>query len=285
MIEERLRYVTYEVSSACDMDCGFCFSDWREQSQELGTLDAEQGISILAGYGLEAINFTGGEPLLRKDITDLIRHAKEEGLTTILTTNGILLEKKIGEIAPYLDFIGLPLDSADPLVHNRLRPTKSLADHHGHILYLIDLLHDQYGGIGLKVNTIVTGQNIDSIQGIGGLIDGKAVSWKLSHFTPLGHGRHHQSEYAVSPEQYQETVIQCRQAHPRMNIIASISHERDDCCRVLSADGHFLMPGKDGLVDLGDIKTARAGILLTGFNAQKHEYFLRKTYPGGKDGR
>jgi len=106
----KIKYLTFEVVPSCNMDCQFCFSEWREQDGALNTEDAKRSIEILQERGLEAINFTGGEPLLRNDIEELLGFAKQSGLTTILSTNGILLERKLPYIAQSLDFIGLPLE-------------------------------------------------------------------------------------------------------------------------------------------------------------------------------
>jgi GTP 3',8-cyclase len=80
-------------------------------SQEIGKI-----IAALASAGVRKIRFTGGEPLLRKDISSLVRDAKSiEGIKTVsLTTNGILLDRHLDDLIDAgLDAINLSLDTLD----------------------------------------------------------------------------------------------------------------------------------------------------------------------------
>jgi MoaA/NifB/PqqE/SkfB family radical SAM enzyme len=276
----KIKYLTYECSASCNMNCRFCFSSWREQSSELNTEQAKHCIDILVDRGLEAINFTGGEPLLRKDIAELLGYCKESRLTTVLSTNGILLREKLPDIAKYLDFVGLPLDSSSYTVHNSMRATKAADNHHAHVLGLIDMINENYPELGVKINTIVTKQNKDSLVGIGDLIQGKTIAWKLSHFIPGAYGKIHQQEFEISAEDYKKAVMECSKKHH--NLVYAAAHARDDSCRILSADGRILLPTKDGLQDLGALAEITEQEMVSGFNEQKNVYFLKKTYPGVK---
>ena len=63
----------------------------------------------------------GGEPLLYPDLAGVLRFAKELGLRTTVTTNGMLLdERHLGHVAPYLDLLAISLDG-DAVRHNNLR--------------------------------------------------------------------------------------------------------------------------------------------------------------------
>lgn len=260
------------------MDCDFCFSEWRDQDKELDTKQAKNVIQYVNRQGLEAINFTGGEPLLRQDVGKIIRFTHDLGLTTILSTNGILLERRIKELADHIDYIGLPLDSSREEIHNYIRPTKATSNHHGMVLGLIDLINENYNHIGLKINTIVTKENADSIVGIGDLVEGKAMSWKLSHFIPSGYGRQFKDKYEISKTEYSSVVEQCRSAYPGINIISSDAYQNDDSCRIISAEGHLLKPGHDGLEDMGKLEEITRNVMLDDFNQAKNERLFRKTY-------
>jgi len=273
-----IKYLTYEISSSCNMDCEFCFSDWRKPSKELNTSESKKGIDQLVALGLEAINFTGGEPLLRKDIAEIISYAKKSGLTTILTTNGILLEEKIKSLCSSLDYIGLPLDSANPAAHNSMRKTSRTDNHHILVLGLVDALSNQYPHVGVKINTLVSRKNKDEVVGIGKLIEGKVLSWKLSHFIASGHGKDYAFEYSISKGNYLHIVGNCQKTHPQMNIVSCAAHERDDCCRVLSSEGHLLRPSESGLIDLGKLDSLSSYQVTEGCNIQKNEHILRSTY-------
>ena len=276
----KIRYLTAEVSSRCDMDCGFCFSFWREQdlAQEMDTEEVIQCLEYLRSRGLEAINFTGGEPLLRGDIDELLQFAHDSGLTTVLSTNGTLLAEKLPYIADYLDFVNLPLDSVLPDVHNQMRPTKAVPDHYQHVGELIDLLSRDYSRIGVKINTLVSGKNRNSIQGIGDLIDGNVIAWKLSQFIASGYGEQHESEFAISGQEYRDVVDGCRRAYPGLNIVSGAAHTCDDRCRILSFAGHLLRPTDSGLEDLGSLLTAPEARLMEGFDATMNRHYFDRAY-------
>jgi MoaA/NifB/PqqE/SkfB family radical SAM enzyme len=261
------------------MDCGFCFSYWREGLKELSTKEAKTIIKFLKEQGLEAINFTGGEPLLRKDIVELIKYSKKLGLSTILTTNGILLKEKIGALAKYLDFIGLPLDSIKPDIHNAMRVTAATRNHQGLVVKLINEISRKYPKIGIKINTIVTKKNKSSLIALGSLLDGKVVSWKLSQFIPGAVGKLHQSDYQITQADFLKVADQCKKKFPKINIIAAVAHSRDSGCRILSTAGHLLKPVGNKLKDLGDIFSVLSKKDDPGFNEKLNNYFYNKTYP------
>jgi cyclic pyranopterin phosphate synthase len=83
---------------------------------ELSSREVGKIIVALASIGIKKIRFTGGEPLLRKDISVLVRQAKSiAGIKTVsLTTNGILLDRHLDELIDAgLDAINLSLDTLD----------------------------------------------------------------------------------------------------------------------------------------------------------------------------
>lgn len=273
-----IKYLTFEVWPDCNMDCNFCFSSWREQYSKVDTQTAKKTIEILNNQGLEAISFTGGEPLLRKDLPELIQYSKELGLTTVLTTNGILLERRLPKIADYVDYVNLPLDSANEEVHNYMRPTKSVENHHQHINDLLNLMQEKYPDIGVKINTMVSKQNYDSILGIGELIKDKTIAWKLSQFISSGYGAEHEDEFKIGLEQYRTSAKECQETYSNMNIIVAEAHSNDDACRVISVDGHLLKPTMQGLEEIGDLLEMTEEEMINEFNSEKNELFFKKTY-------
>lgn len=87
---------TIMLTQRCNLKCIMC-KQWREQSatEELETNDWKKIIKDLKKNGIRNIHFTGGEPLLRKDLAELISFSSKNGLVIGLTTNGILLSQEI----------------------------------------------------------------------------------------------------------------------------------------------------------------------------------------------
>lgn len=108
-------YVTYR----CNLHCDMCGRRAIESEEELTT---EQVIDLqkeFARHGTVVWTFSGGECLVRKDIIELSKSAKDLGMELIIVTNGILLPAK-REIVNYADVIDISIDGTEE-THDRLR--------------------------------------------------------------------------------------------------------------------------------------------------------------------
>ncbi len=81
-----------ELTYACNFRCVHCFNPHHESKDDLGTEFWKSVLGQLAGEGCLVALFTGGEPLVRKDLFDLLAHARNLGMQCILNTNGLLLD-------------------------------------------------------------------------------------------------------------------------------------------------------------------------------------------------
>ncbi len=105
-------FVHFECTYRCNMKCSFC-NVWRKNifKKEATTLEFKQRLFDCWDLGCSVASFTGGEPLLRRDIGKLLEFSSNQlGLFTGLVTNGILLDKKINEISKYTDFLAVSFD-------------------------------------------------------------------------------------------------------------------------------------------------------------------------------
>lgn len=119
-------FCNYFVTLRCNDTCEFC-GIW--QNEEFKTIKEApldtvvRNLRDLKKLGVRYVDFTGGEPLLRADIPQILRASKELGLHNILTTNGILFQDRIYEIASCVDTLLLSLDSPFEDEHDRIRGT------------------------------------------------------------------------------------------------------------------------------------------------------------------
>ena len=97
---ERIWFVPFNITFRCDLNCSFCYAKGRS-NDELTTDEIKTYIiDNIADSNCRWIGFTGGDPLIRSDIFELIEYAKEKGLDTVLGTNGLLLnEDRIQRLA------------------------------------------------------------------------------------------------------------------------------------------------------------------------------------------
>lgn len=212
-----IEYICFEVSAVCNMDCRFCFANWRDNLKQLPYERVIEIIDKLKSYGVKAINLTGGECLLRSDIVEIVKYCKSVGLKTIISTNGIELMNKVS-ILDYIDAINLPLDSCNPLIHNHMRPC-AIDNHHGLILELIDYINRYYPNVLIKVNTMVGKPNINDLVGVGNLLVGKVGSWKLGKFLSSGYGINYDLEFAISDQEYEDAILKVKEKFSDSNII------------------------------------------------------------------
>jgi MoaA/NifB/PqqE/SkfB family radical SAM enzyme len=118
------------VNYNCNLHCPMC-DLWKKPAEcrqgsveKLTTPEMEKVIDDFAAIGTSGVGFTGGEPILRKDVLHLISYARSKGLVTHLSTNGYLMSKK--EVAQRvvssgLDAIAFSIDGVNPQTHDRLR--------------------------------------------------------------------------------------------------------------------------------------------------------------------
>lgn len=111
--------VAWLITGRCNLHC--CYCKWIDQRrvEELGTDSAKDMIDQMKRAGVRLISFTGGEPLVRSDIGDIIRHVKNNGLVCKLNTNGMLVESHLDDLRR-LDLLQISIDGP-PEVQDHLR--------------------------------------------------------------------------------------------------------------------------------------------------------------------
>jgi radical SAM protein with 4Fe4S-binding SPASM domain len=118
--------VFWNLTDRCNLSCSHCYSTsgpGRTTEGELTTAEALGVIDDCADMGVPLILFSGGEPLLREDIWDLARHARDRGLKMALSTNGTLITpdsaRRIRDCG--IEYAGISLDGARAETHDRFR--------------------------------------------------------------------------------------------------------------------------------------------------------------------
>lgn len=122
---DRRPIVVWNITRTCNLKCVHCYSDSEAKSYE-GEMTADEALRVLddlAAFRVPAVLFSGGEPLIRSDIFELIAYARSKGLHVVLSTNGTLIAPEIARrlVALKLAYVGISLDSSEPEVHDRFR--------------------------------------------------------------------------------------------------------------------------------------------------------------------
>lgn len=109
-------YLTYR----CNASCSFC-DIWERPSPYVTLENVKENLISLKKLKVKVIDFTGGEPLLHRDIAKILRMAKEMGFITTLTTNGLLYPKLATSLKGLIDMLHFSLDAATAEKHNMSR--------------------------------------------------------------------------------------------------------------------------------------------------------------------
>jgi len=119
--------VVFNCTSRCNLRCLHCYSssDPNRFGNELTTSQAKQLLSQLVEVDCPVVLFSGGEPLLRNDLFELLGEAKRLGLRTVLSTNGTLIN---ADVADRLDgvgvsYVGISIDGEEKF-HDKFRQTQ-----------------------------------------------------------------------------------------------------------------------------------------------------------------
>jgi len=116
-----IRTCHWEVTKECNLNCLHCISSVGNK-RELNEKSALNVIDVLKDWGCKEIYFTGGEPLVRRDIFNVLRKAKENKMKVGLLSNGTLISNKnIKQIKNYTDEVGISLDGASAKINDLIR--------------------------------------------------------------------------------------------------------------------------------------------------------------------
>ncbi len=208
--------VNFHLWKPCNMQCRFCFATFHDvgpNNLPQGHLPREDCLMVveaLARAGFDKINFAGGEPTLCPWLPELIRRAKELGLTTSIVTNGSLVTGTwLDRVAGALDWAAVSIDSVDPeKLKCTGRTTRAGPLREADYLRVVAMLNQRL--IRVKVNTVVTRSNYD--EDLAAFIaSARPERWKLLQVLPVG-GQNDGlvDDLVITPEEFARYVARNR---------------------------------------------------------------------------
>jgi putative heme d1 biosynthesis radical SAM protein NirJ2 len=180
--------ISWNTTKACNLKCEHCYRDaGTKDAHELNTAEGKSLLEEIAKAGFKIVILSGGEPLLRKDIFELISQAKALGLRPVLGTNGILITagvaanlKKAG-----LSRAGISLDSVHPEIHDEFRRQKGAWKKTTEAMRIC-----KKEGLDFQAHTTVTKRNFQEITEITDLVYGLgAKAHHIFFLIPTGRGK------------------------------------------------------------------------------------------------
>ena len=119
--------VVWNMTQRCNLKCVHCYAHALEEngSDPISTEQAKVIIDDLAQFGAPVMLFSGGEPLVRRDLPELAKYATSKGMRAVISTNGTLIDRKMAKVLKDvgLSYVGVSLDGGED-VHDAFRGVK-----------------------------------------------------------------------------------------------------------------------------------------------------------------
>lgn len=161
--------VVWNVTRACNLKCVHCYAHATDDatSNEMTTAQGRDMIDDLAAFGVPVLLFSGGEPLVRKDLPELAAYAVEKGMRAVISTNGTLISKSTAQTLKQigLSYVGISLDGLEP-VNDHFRGVSGAFKK-----AMAGIRNSQEAGIKVGLRFTINKRNVDEISGIFDLLE------------------------------------------------------------------------------------------------------------------
>jgi radical SAM protein with 4Fe4S-binding SPASM domain len=205
--------VSWNLTYRCNLACEHCYLDaggsplvssenFADRS-ELGTEECFKVIDEIASFAPECLTIlTGGEPLLRRDILDIVERAAERGLWVVVGTNGVRISENVAKRLANAGARGLSLslDALDPDRHDRFRRVRGAWQN---TVDGAEILNRT--GLPFIVQTTAGSHNLGELAAIADFAHDRLAAkvWNLYFLVPTGRG---QFVSDMTPAQYDEVL-------------------------------------------------------------------------------
>ena len=254
-------YLRISVTDKCNLRCKYCMPEGGIElipHEELLSLEElYRVVRIMEGLGIKKVRFTGGEPLVRKNLIKLIEDVGQlSGIEEIaMTTNGVLFADRAAELKKAgLTGVNISLDTLDRELFREITRRDALEK----VLEGIDAVL-QYPDIPLKINCVPMGKEEQDLVKLAGLAKDKMLHVRFIEMMPIGTGKDYcflsegdirrQLEAVYGPMKPYKKVLgngpcqyyELEGFQGKIGFISAISHKFcDECNRIRLTSQGFL---------------------------------------------
>lgn len=208
--------VSWNVTNACNMYCDHCYREAGcKAEEELSTAEAKTLLEQIARAKFKIMIFSGGEPLMRPDIVELVAYATQLGLRPVFGTNGTLITLEMAEKlkAAGAMGMGISLDSLDKAKHNAFRKFPEAWE--GAVRGMENC---RKAGLPFQVHTTVMEWNNAELEAITDFaVEKGAVAHHFFFLVPTGRAKTIEAE-SLRAEQYEETLTRIMKKQRQVDI-------------------------------------------------------------------
>ncbi|MEV0944028.1 StsB family radical SAM/SPASM domain sactipeptide maturase [Micromonospora wenchangensis] len=192
-VDAPLKLVYYAITDGCNLRCPYCYaSSEKRLPGELGTGESLDLVEQIAALGAREVIFTGGEPMLRRDLFQVADRVRMLGMRASIITNATLIRKPemARRVAETFSTITVSIDGGTAETHERTRGKGTFA----RTVAALRMLNRH--GVQPKINHVVTEDNVDKLVDLGELFtDIDVAQVRLMHHSKLGRGRSDDSSF------------------------------------------------------------------------------------------
>ena len=187
--QREIHYLRLSVTDLCNLRCRYCMPDGVEKLEREAVLTYEEFLRLavlFARCGIDTVRVTGGEPLVRKNVAQLVAGLKETpGIRRVtLTTNAVLLAEQLPALLDAgLDSVNISLDTLRPEVFQQITARDDFAAVQAGLQAALE------SGLPVKLNCVPqAGVNEGELETLAALAKDNAVQVRFIEMMPIGYG-------------------------------------------------------------------------------------------------
>ena len=140
-------YASFKVTHICSLQCSFC-NVWKEKTPDLTKDEVFKVIDNIANSSIVVLSLEGGDPLMRKDLGEILQYAHQKPFYLFFTTNGHLLDKRpMKDYAKHIDYLHISIDEG-----------------HGNLAFFDRLKEFQSYGTEICIQIVVTKETLPTLE-------------------------------------------------------------------------------------------------------------------------
>lgn len=187
-IPDKPEFIILDITHRCNLQCNICEIRKDKPIQEFTTQEVKALISQASEWGVKEFVLSGGEPMVRPDIFELLESVKEKKYRLGILTNGISLDKDyIERLLPYLTSgtlsLSISLDALTPRIHDDIRGMRGCFEKTFRALKKLSELKGDYPSINFNVISIILNENFEELLLLANVL--KSLNVNSIQFQPL----------------------------------------------------------------------------------------------------
>ena len=242
--------INFKITHRCNNHCPYCY-DSKKNVPEIDIAEMKKIFLYLKSKGAKAIELTGGEPMLREDIAQVVNLIKKCELKAFLDTGGDFF-KGNEQLFSKIDVLGLPLDFPNKSYRN--------PNNFSNVIQILEFYKNKKTMPSIRVGTVVTKDNLHLLKEVGEILSKYPIDlWKIYEFIPINEIAFDNKTSLQVP--YKEYLRCAKEAQnlfqKKLNIIVSTEESRNKAYFFLDASGEVFVPmherGRNANVFLGSV--------------------------------